>query len=432
MKKNFLFLVFIFISKLVFSQEVSFSGNINTSYGIFAPWTQNSGDFSFGTTNFTGGLEAYFDKSSAFFEGKIGYNFAESKILFDVNEAFVDFASSFWGFRFGRQKIAFGKADGINITNSVFPENSSSLFLEDSSLGIDGLRLSFFGNSFMIDAFWIPFFKATKLPLDESNILKKYIVPNSIEYEIPGLGSQTIELNLGKFESPELKIKNSEYALKISGYFPICDISFYGFYGWDKTPMLNGKIVETKESSSIPTKVNVSGEYKKLTMIGLDTAFPIKEIVLRAETAFFPNRYQQTSYEYILKNQISSVEKNQIIALCGIDWMPSTWTITAQYFGDYIFGSLENLQRNKNYTHGASFSISKTFFNDESLELSLASLINFPDFDFVINLNTNYSLSDEIKLKFGTYIFSPGLKSDGTYGLYKNLSTFFVSAEYKF
>ena len=93
---------------------------------------------------------------------------------------------------------------------------------------------------------------------------------------------------------PELKIENGEYALKASGYFSAFDISLYGFYGFEKTPTLS-YTGNNPNVYSIPESITVNGSYKRMTMIGLDTAFPIGELVIRAEGAYFPEREMQSS-----------------------------------------------------------------------------------------------------------------------------------------
>lgn len=409
MKKISVLIVTTLFITTAFAQEINFSGNLSTMWGITAPGTENAGDFSAGNTDFTGTMEAYMGDGTLFAEGTIGYNAITDSFEYGINEAYIDYSSSNWGFRIGQQKAAWGKADGINITNSVFPSDSSSLFTDDSSLAINGARVSLSGTSFTVDAYWLPFFKGNKLPLEENNPLRKAILPSSV--------------NLGKLYTPELKIKNGEYGIKISGYLPFCDLSVYGFYGWDKTPLMNYTI----DASGI----TVNGEYKSMGMAGFDAAIPISETVLRLEAAFFPERSFQTSTEYTMITGENSIKQNQLMALAGLDWMPSGWTLTAQYYCDVLFNKSENLQREEAYTHGATLSISKSLLQ-ETLELSLSGMLGLNNFDSVINFETKYSLSDQIKISGGTYVFLPGPEKDGDYGAFKDLSTIFLKCQYSF
>lgn len=416
MKKiQLLLAVFLCAFGLYAEDGVEFSGDIQTIWGASAPWLENEnarGKMLLGSTSLTGKLDAYYDNSSAYAEGSVEYDADANKFNFSLNEIWLDYTSSFWGIRLGRQKTAWGKADGVDITNVICPTDMSSfaaMISDDSKLAVDAVRLSLSGNSFTADAYWIPFFTPNSLPLEEGNMLHKYVIPSNL----------SIPVTIGAMTKPELAVWNGEYGLKLSGYFTLMDVSLYGYYGWDDTPILN--------YSMTSLNIYVTGEYKRMAMIGGDAAIPIGPTVLRLEAAFFPMRHFQ-------KASLSggnSVERNELSALAGIDWMPTGWTITAQYFMDYVFEDVEVLERAKAYEHGATLSISKTLLN-ETLELSASGLINFNDLDCLISPSVNYSLSDQISLSAGAYIFIPGPERAGKYGKYKDLSTLYIKGKFSF
>lgn len=395
MKKTILFSA-LFTLLWILSAEggVDFFGEIQTQWGAAAPWTDqdsNAGRFTLGETAFTGSLDAYYDNSSAFADISLSYDAVSNDFNWSLNELWLDYTSSFWGIRIGRQKTAWGKADGIDITNVICPADMSSfaaMVSDDSKLAIDAVRLSISGNQFTADAYWIPFFTPAALPDSTLSVLP--------------------------VEKPETAIWNGEYGLKLSGYFPAFDASLYGFYGWDDNPLAeyifapNGQLL------------SVIGKYKRMAMIGADAAIPIKEVVLRAETAFFPMRY------FTIDEQ-----RNELSGLIGLDWMPEGWTLTAQYFCDVVFGDTDLIGRKDAYTHGATLSVSKSLLN-ETMELSFSGIINFNDFDSLMNPSVNYSLSDQIKLEAGAYILLPGPEGDGQYGAYKDLSTIYIKGKYSF
>lgn len=402
--------------------NVYFSGNIETLWGAAAPWTDSdtsAGCFTLGTTTFTGTIDVYYDNSSALAEGSVTYDAVNNSLEYSVDELWLDYTESIWGLRIGRQKAAWGKADGIDITNVLCPSDMSSLaamISDDSKLAVDAIRLSLSGNQFTADAYWIPFFTPASLPIDEGNSLRKFVVPETIEFPVaPGV-NLAFPVTIGGIETPELAIWNGEYGLRVSGYLSAFDLSLYGFYGWDDTPILNYGM--TSEA------IVVNGKYERMAMIGADAALPIGETVLRLETAFFPQRHFQ-------KEEGGSLQKNQLSALAGIDWMPSGWTLTAQYYCDTVFGDLDELERTDAYQHGATLSVSKSLVN-ETLELSFSGLIGFNDFDSLLSPSVKYSLSDQISLGASAYIFLPGPDRDGKYGAYKDLSSLCLNAKFSF
>ena len=391
-KTLFITLVLLFSTTSLFADGVEFSGDISTTWGVFAPWTNEdtAGDFSLGDTNFTGKVDAWYGNSSALAEGSVSYDALTNNLDFSLGELWVDYTESFWGVRIGRQKAAWGKADGIDITNVLCPSDMSSfsaMIGDDSKLAVDAIRLSLSGNSFTVDAWWIPFFTPAALPI--KNI---------------------------QFEKSEVAIWNGEYGLKLSGYFSALDLSLYGFYGWDDNPLFDYKM--TAEG------LLIHGEYKRMSMVGTDAAVPIGPTVLRLEAAFFPQRHFQ-------KTAGDSLKRNQLSALAGLDWMPSGWTLTAQYYCDYVFGDLDDLERTDAFQHGATLSISKSLVN-ETLELSFAGLIGLNDYDSMLSPSIKYSLSDQISLGAEAYIFLPGPDRDGQYGTYKDLSSICINAKFSF
>lgn len=409
MKKFCFFLTLAFSLSLFAEENIRFSGNVETLWGAGLPWTDRNtarGRMTLGETSFTGKIDSYFGNSSALVEGSAKYDSIEDSEDFSLSECWMDYTADFWGMRIGRQKTAWGKADGIDITNVICPKDLSSLAVmtTNEKLAIDALRFSVNGNQFTADAYWIPFFTPTKL-------------------------------SDAKFEKPESKLSNGEGGLKLSGYFSVLDFSFYGFYGWDDMPFLD----YTMSSEG----VNVTGEYKRMAMLGIDAAVPIKETVLRMEAAFFPKRHFQKSSGIIIEEKMlsagkgssssaeSSLERNELFALAGLDWMREGWTFTAQYYCDYVLGELENLEREKALQQGATLSVSKKLLSD-TLELSFSGVLGLNDFDSFIKPAVTYSLSDQINLSGGAYIFIPGPDRDGQYGSYKDLSSGYARCKFSF
>jgi hypothetical protein len=130
--------------------------------------------------------------------------------------------------------------------------------------------------------------------------------------------------------------------------------------------------------------------------------------------------------------EADSCEKhNQLSALAGIDWMPEGWTLTAQYYCDYVFGDLEPLERTDAFTHGATISVTKSLVN-ETLEVGFSGLLGFNDFDSMLSPSVKYSLSDQISVGAEAFIFVPGPERDGKYGAYKDLSSLCLKAKFSF
>lgn len=433
MKKIFITAFTVILLSGAFAQDLRFSGNIETMWGVHTPGTEKAGELSVGKTDFTPTLEIYKGNATVFAEASFGYDAVIKEFTFNLSEAYFDYSSSNWGTRIGAQKIVWGKADEIDITNSVFPSDSTSLFIDDDSLAVYAARVSFSGASFTIDGYWIPFARGNRLPLDKNNPMRKAIIPDEIKIPVSNT-ELVIPVYAEDIGNPEIKISNGEYGIKASAYLPVCDVSIYGFYGFDKTPIMNYEIKTDYNpmlDKFIPSEMIVTGEHKRISMIGFDAAFPIGATVLRIEQAFFPSRCFQSSAQSILSGNGTFAKGNQITGLAGIDWMPSEWTITAQYYYDAIPNKPKDIERKNTFTHGMTLSISRILLQ-ETLELSLSGIIGFNDFDSAINFSSEYSITDQLKISAGTYFFIPGFQNDGTYGRFKNMSSAFIKCRYTF
>lgn len=413
MKRILLITGILFAAAGLFAEGgIEFSGEVSARGGVAAPWTadDSAGRFTMGELSFTGTIDAYYDNSSALAEGSVVYDAVNNSLDYSVDELWVDYTESLWGIRIGRQKAAWGKADGIDITNVLCPADMSSLAAmtaDDNKLGVDAVRFSLSGNQFTADAYWIPIFTPAALPEEMTGQLE--------------------------IEKPETAIWNGEYGLRVSGYFSTLDVSLYGFYGWDDNPFVNYAM----DFQTTQPSVSVSGSYERMAMIGADAALPIGETVLRLEAAFFPQRYFQKKSDSVITEIMTSGEAdssekhNQLSALAGIDWMPEGWTLTAQYYCDYVFGDLEPLERADAFTHGATISVTKSLVN-ETLEVGFSGLLGFNDFDSMLSPSVKYSLSDQISVGAEAFIFIPGPERDGKYGAYKDLSSLCLKAKFSF
>ena len=407
-----------------FSQDITFSGSAKTAVGVFIRG-DNAGDFSPAKETVSGEIDARFADCAVFIAGNAYFNAlaANSSGSFSVTdglgaelqEAYFTWTSNEFGngltagLKFGRQITAWGKADGIRIADILCPQNLTSLNTSnysESRLGIDAIKATLSGTYFSADAYWIPFFRPSALPLESWNPIRNAIVPSSV-----AMSGTSVPVVLGDISKPEPNIANAGYAARVSFWFPAIDFSLYGYYGFDDSP----NFMYTPDAMP-PTKITVTGKYYRYGMAGFDLAVPAGAFVIRAESAFFIERALQLGGSFGGGYE----RKNELRSLAGFDWIQNGWTITAQYYGDAVFGYVDSLARDA-YEHGATANLSKTLFS-ETLTLSCTGLVRLNDLDGFAGLKAKYSLTDEISLALAFDGYFPGPKSDGSYGKYKDLS----------
>ena len=442
MKRFFPALPLILLAPSLMAADYSPSGEISSllAGGLF--WTHdNAGQFLAGELNAGGSLKVYGEKSSAYIDGRLTFDALkarsassrfdfvtdDSSVQLSLKEAWLDYEMGLVSFRIGRQIEAWGKADGLQVTDILCPKDERNMIASsysDSRLGIDGVKLSLNTEKIVCQGYHIPFFTPSALPLADGNPIKKIMIPQSIS-----MGKMTAYINevtSSNFTLPDTALYNSEGAVKISSYLSLGDFSLYGFYGFDREPLLSYSGENTGGNYSITVK----GSYKRMAMLGFDGAIPVKEVVFRFEGAFYPRKYFSVKAERQLSGEEAFVQKDNFIALAGFDWMPSSWTITAQYYLDYLSDSEDEIDRHS-YEHKATLSLSKSLL-EENLKLSLSGILGLNDFDSMISAKGEYALTDSMKITLGGDFFIPGPEEKGKYGKYQDLSCLYLKAKYCF
>lgn len=167
------------------------------------------------------------------------YNDEDFNFDWKMSETYVDYYSGKFDIRTGIQVISWGSAYQINPTNNINPYDLSeeAAFIPEERLGVMAIRAKYYPiNNFTITGVIIPYF-------------------------VPAFKMSAVEL-------PEKKLKNSEYAFKVTAQSIIgCDISASCFIGKEDYPWTNG-------------------EYRDVEIFGGDIIGTIGEVALWAEGAY--------------------------------------------------------------------------------------------------------------------------------------------------
>ena len=433
------------LAATVCSQETVFLGSLTAQAGVGLPNTHhNKGDFLLGQTIFDGTIKSYLDEAMVYVNGQIVHDALGSQstngssafvaddgtYALKLREAYIDWKGEMLALRIGRQIVSWGKADDIQITDVLNPRDETNVVAADyneSKLGVDAVRLSLLTDKTQVDAYWIPFFTPSILPLAKGNPLHLHVFPE----EVDETGIHYPE-KYDDFDLPEKRLSKSELALRASAYTSVADLSLYGFYGWDDLPIIryNPDIVfgDGEDMPATSFSIDVTGEYKRMYMIGADAAIPVGDFVFRLEGAYFPKRHFQTDvnsqlFKYSEDSRPASKRKNQVLGLAGLDWTPSGgWTITAQYVADGVIDYDSDLDRNE-FQHQATLSIEKSILN-ETLTIMASGALDLWDFSSASELELDYKLTDAITLSLigDLYLEGPDGK-EGLYGEYRDFSS---------
>ncbi|MCK4359574.1 MAG: hypothetical protein KAW92_12715 [Candidatus Cloacimonetes bacterium] len=341
----------------------------------------------------------------------INNNVISSNSGIELREAFIDYSSDNCDIRIGRQLIIWGKADGLEITDIISPKDYSEFLAQDFDdirLPIDALKFRFLFEQTNLELIWLPVFKPAILPPADSPWEMKYETHDFYEEWFP-----TVE--------PEMSLKNSEIAAKISTYQSGFDLAITAFHSWEDIPTMHREVYKTE---SVIDSVYYFPEHHRLSFLGFEFSIPHKDFVFRVESAFYKDRYFQPASMHTE----SLFRRNELNWMLGIDWSPgNNWSVTGQLADNFILDYDEKI-KNDEHTFLSTLNVSKQLFR-QTLKIFSMIYYGINDEEYFIRTGVDYALTDELHLLTGIDLFCG---DEGMLGQYNDNDEFWIKAKYSF
>ncbi|UTC48396.1 DUF1302 family protein [Treponema vincentii] len=436
------------------------SGKIETLHGV--RWNDAKKNLEYGASRSIARIngEVSAGSSYAVMSAAAEYNYRNpARTGFRLNEAYYRYSGEIWDISVGRQVIVWGQADGFKLTDVLSARDSSEFIAfsgDEARLPSDSIRLRFFHDLFTFEAVAVPFFTPNKLPrfgFEEGAKDGLYYIDTPDTFSTP---FGTVPVHYTKTESAKPKMfTDTEAAARFSFFLPGIDFSVSGFYGWDKTPryaksgyakkgLLNPAAPFGLLNPYIPKELhtNLNEEYYRIGMAGIDAAIPVGDVTIRLETAWVGKRYfepknlltdksiddlkRQTPDDVPL--EFNSPQKHQLLMLAGIDWIKSSWTLSAQYFEDLILNHKSDIERpmHKGFV---SLNVSKTFLRD-TLKLSASGVIDVNYGSTFSTYSVAYALTDNISFALGGDLYTKGYDGKGDFAALHKISALWLKGTF--
>ena len=439
------------------------SGKIETLHGV--RWNDAKKNLEYGASRSIAQMKGEVSAGSSYavISAAAEYNYRNpARTGFRLNEAYYRYSGEIWDISVGRQVIAWGQADGFKLTDVLSARDSSEFISfsgDDARLPSDSIRLRFFHDLFTFEAIAVPFFTPNKLPRfgfedGAKNGLYYIDTPNFYDTKTP-LGSIPIRYTKTQSAKPKM-FTDTEAAARFSFFLPGIDFSVSGFYGWDKNPRFVKSGYAKKGlfnpagthhpllNPYVPKELhtNLNEEYYRIGMAGIDAAIPAGDVTIRLETAWVGGRYfepknllteksvndlkKQTPDDVTL--EFNSPKKHQLLMLAGIDWIKSSWTLSAQYFEDLILNHKNDIERpmHKGFV---SLSVSKTFLRD-TLKLSASGVIDINYGSTSSTYSVSYALTDNINFSLGGDVYTKGYDGKGDFAALHKISAVWLKGTF--
>lgn len=315
---------------------------------------------------------SHYSSNSGLFKGAFKYDSDSNEINFTDLYSEIYFPSI--DLIVGKQRIAWGKVDGINPTDYFNPEDLSDPFAEENKINIPAVRVKNYYQDWVFDFVWSPDVEGNKLPQPGD----RWYPETGLELT-PGF-SQVLKETI----KPERTIDNSQLGLRISRWSGNIDASLSYYYGWRKDPTIYTTVDE------INNQIIIQPEYNRVQGIGADFAKTFGKYVLRGETAYFvtvDKDLKEDYFQYVL----------------GVDFNANDdLYINTQFFGEK--------EKKKDPQNGITLIVEYSI--NEFNQLELNTIYRFEGEEIIINPVYSNDLMDSVSLSIGAYLIDGNEEGD--------------------
>ncbi len=314
----------------------------------------------------------------------------------------------------GKQRIAWGKADKLNPTDTLNPDDFTDIFDFGAHVPSTAAVVTYtFPYEITLTGVWLPAVRpiltseAYPQVKELATAQQQGVLMKSMS--VPGVG---VALGKNDIVSPSFDLEHSMQALRLEGSIWGLDLSLSYFHGFEDIPVLKEADAQlgTAEDGSILATVNTRSGYMAFQQVGMDVATDLAGVGLWAEAALVMPEGVKT-----LVTTPLSPQGDRTRTLSDDPYPKVT------VGGDYTFegGFYLNLQ----YAHGLAHEIDKDMaseylvgrlqkkFFEETLMLALNGGFATPEwgkigdqYGYLVNPEISYRPFDNLELLLGAYL----------------------------
>ncbi|MDP3297089.1 MAG: hypothetical protein Q8N09_05780 [Thermodesulfovibrionia bacterium] len=332
-------------------------------------------------------LDANKEPFHLFFKTDAFYDHIDEEAEVELREGYIDFTSSGWDLRIGRQVITWGLGDLIFI-NDVFPKDYEAFFsgrpMEYLKKGVDSVKIGVYPSFVSAELIIIPFFEPNSYPKSERFWMFDPMpsVTNRSEHE------------------PTSRMRNTEIALRAYRDIAGFDASIYIYKGFYRQPSM------LPDSMSSTTKIDFF--YRKLSVYGASLQGRALNGVLSLEAGYYDSREDRKGVDPMIPNSHSKF----LIGYQRQMW--EDFTIGLQYYVEYMHDYLKyvinqpaGFPKDKRLHELTAVRLTQ-LLRHQTMKLSLFSFYSPSDGDYLLNPEVKYNFSDYVWAAAGANIFGGG------------------------
>ena len=338
----------------------------------------------------------------------VTYEAISRQMSWNLQEAFIDYYSDLVDIRFGRQVIAWGKADEMNPTDILNPQDLSNLSEEKNirKIGQTALTTKWKFYNFILEAIWKMEYDNMKLPPLDSRWAF---------FTIPGM------MELPEPEYPPNRIQDTEWAFKLSRTISLFDFSVSYFDGWDNiaTPIfVFDPVTQQIQLDSL--------KFFRTKMVGADFAGSVASFGLWGEAAYF-----------ITDDKEGPMVKNSYLQfVIGTDYTFNNGIkINLQYFQEVNKEKSDEEITSKlgigiPLQQAASFRFEKSFGAIEQHSFEVYGIYDIKDRGIIFQPKLILSPADAFAIEFGVILYNG--KEESIFGRFNKNDQVYLKGTYSF
>jgi len=406
------FILLLILSSIpTYADDISIHGFFQGNYSLNTRSPNpDGGDFKWAEERVQIKLDAYKEPFHLFLKTDAFYDHIDEESEIELREGYIDFASSVWDFRLGRQVITWSVGDLIFI-NDTFPKDYEAFFsgrpMEYLKKGVDGVKIGMYPSFVSAELIVIPFFEPNVYPQSSRFYMfdPMPLVTNRREKE------------------PTSKWDNTEIALRAYRNMAGLDASLYAYRGFFRQPSM------LPDSMLSPIRITLF--YPELSVYGASLQGRALDGIVSFETGYYDSRQDRSGTDPMVPNESTRF----LIGYQKQFWEDFTagmqyYTVYMHDYSNYKINLPSGFPQEKRLQDFLTLRLTHLFMH-QTLRLSFFSFWSLSDGDYMLNPEIKYNFSDHIWAAIGGNIFGGG-ENWNQFGSLDKDDNFYVQVRYEF
>lgn len=355
----------------------------------------------------------------------------------ELFEGFLHWSLAPWELRLGRQRVRWGKADGVSPVDNLNPQDLREFLLpevEERKIPNWMARVRFFGERLTLEGVYIPFFEPSRVDYFDTDwsIFGHFAEAVGESSLPPELQAHFAHVSVHEHK-PARRMDNGDWGVRAATTLSGWDVAASYLYAWEKLPYIFNSPIQqlaidtvqpsTSPFSATPPNPALDVGYRRSHILGLEVETTLNGFGLRGEGAYFDR-------QAFLTNSLVSMDKPVFHYVLGVDYLgEQDWYANLQFGHHAIAGYDPDIMYWSRNDYSFNGEFSKEFWRG-NVEAVLRYYYNIQDTSLMLNPHMILRYFRNWELTLGLDIFEGS--ADTFLGQYRNNDQIYCIIKYHF